>query len=49
MAGGSVFFVNLRLRFVETAGNNSASLWARVVTIIIIPSLAYPLFLLLSM
>ena len=48
MAGGSVFFVNLRLRFVETAGNNSASLWARVVTIII-SSLAYPLFIFLTM
>lgn len=49
MAGGSVFFVNLRLRFVENAGNNSASLWAWVVTTIIIPSLAHTLFLLLSM
>ncbi len=48
MAGCIVFFVNLRIRFVETAGNNSASLWARVVTIII-SSLAYTLFLLLSM
>lgn len=48
MAGGSVFFVNLWLRFVENAGNNSASLWARVVTIII-SFLAYPLFILLSM
>lgn len=43
MAGCIVFFVNLRIRFVETAGNNSASLWARVVTIII-SSLAYPPF-----
>ena len=48
MAGGSVFFVNLRIRFVENAGNNSVPLWARVVTIII-SFLAYPLFIFLTM